>query len=118
MRFQIGQHLRSVESGLLISLPRIDGVAPGLRLQFFHRLTQGTIRNAIVRTQFDDHFWTQYIYQTHCKRHVAYPARCRHPKGKSKRNRMIYWIESRHNVSRGEELLRYTKASPVDKCER
>jgi hypothetical protein len=71
MRSQILQHLRSfIESGVGVTLPGINGVAPSVQAQFLHGLTEGTIGDPVVGPQFYHDPGLQSLDEKHPEGHM------------------------------------------------
>ena len=75
MPAQIGQHSRTVGTGMRIAGPRIDGHAIGRDAQILDRLTECAVRHALARSKLDNGGGPQDVHQIHAERHMEAPRR-------------------------------------------
>ena len=73
MRAQVVQNRMVVETGVRVTLPRINRIAACVEIQFLYGLAKRAVRIARVRAQFDHQAWPQKINKKHPKGNVLVP---------------------------------------------
>src|SRR5688572_9601078 len=88
------QYFRTIIAGMFVPMPVVHSITMCVNFKLFYRLTERAIRDACLRSQFNEYPRTQYVNQKHCKRNMFYPNRnIGLPKRIGIKNRVIKWIK-------------------------
>src|SRR5690606_26251901 len=90
---------------VLVSLPVVDGVAGCARAERLHRLTETTVRDAVVRAEFDENLRLEQVDESHAEGQVL------HPGGSGQTE----WVGKTDGMLKRVKAHRFTSLTPFRK---